>query len=471
MTRDRIGDRGLLITLCVAELVCSLEGTMITLAISELYRIYGDPVRVGWVLTAFGIAAGSSAAISGRLGDLYGRRRVLLVLLFLAGLGSLIGASFEDLRLIILGRLLQGVSMGILPLCYGLVKEHVEFSRGVHFIGVLGGVYSFGIAAGLIMGGLILDYGHWQQIFLVSAGWATIAFLLVLILLPRGARQHKQGTRIDYLGAVLSAPAIALMLLSMTEASRTGFASAAPWLWLAAAISLISIWVLHELRCEDPLIDLRQLKKRSIAAANACGLLIAAGPLLFSLVLLPLLLQPKWTGVGLGLAATVAALLKIPANIGGGVAAMFAGKAATALGPRRVVVGACFITAAAYALLAFSHSSPALIALVMVLFLAAPVCLISAILPMFVLAAAQERASEAAGLHQVCRSIGNALGTQAIAIMLSSASVQNSLSGIRYPAESAFVLVFVYLSCLGIAAGLSILAAPRHALGMSKEVD
>lgn len=104
-----------------AELTCSLESNMIYVILSPLYEEYGDPVLVNWMLTAFMLTSFGAAAIVGRLGDVFGRRRMMMVMLVVAAFGSMLSALSNDLIIVIVGRAFQGATMGILPLCYGVL--------------------------------------------------------------------------------------------------------------------------------------------------------------------------------------------------------------------------------------------------------------------------------------------------------------------------------------------------------------
>jgi MFS family permease len=432
--------------LCVAELVCCLESTMINIALTELYRIYGDPVRVGWILTAFTIPAASSAVIGGRLGDIYGRRRVLLGLLMVACTGSLISASSADLNVIICGRMLQGVSMGILPLCYGLLKELGNPKQVATGIGLLGGVYAGGVAVGLLLGGLVVDEGHWQGIFIVSAANAVLAIILVLMIVPV-SKLPRQIRRIDYWGAILLAPAIALPFLAFDRMGKLGWTASEPWILLAVGVGLTIVWVMYEKRHPDPLVDLRQLKARPIVAANLSMLITYAGPALFAIVMLPILTQPRWTVIGLGLTATAAAMLKIPCNIFCGFSGALNGFLTTRFGAPRVAAVASLVMLVTWALLLFEHGSIWVIAFAMTFLLATPLVLLFAALTTIILAeSSSERATEVTGVLQVSKSIGYAIGTQMIALILSRSIVR--LNGSAFPSEGAYMHVFVYCAAL-----------------------
>jgi len=298
--------------LIIAELTCSLESNMIYIAMSRLYQQYGDPARVGWVVTAFLLAAAATAAVGGRLGDIYGRRRVLLASLGTALTGSVISAVSPDLAWIIVGRTLQGASMAILPLCFGLVREHWPPRRVAFGVGLLGGTYAIGSGLGVTLGGYLIDHGNWQNIFVASGALAALALIGVLAVVPPSPRQPRTG-KLDIVGGLLFVPAVTLILLGLSNLRQ--WREPSTGLSIVAGVVLLVLWARHELRHPDPLIDVRMLRNGQIARANLVITLTAFGPLMVNLVLFPLMQQPTWTLVGLGVAATVAGLIKIPTNI------------------------------------------------------------------------------------------------------------------------------------------------------------
>jgi len=295
--------------LIAAELTCSLESNMISVALSQLYRQYGDPVKVGWVMTSFLLAAAGTAAIGGRLGDIYGRRRVLMVMLGIALAGSTVSALSTRLEWIIVGRTLQGASMAILPLCFGLVREHWPAHRVAFGVGLLGATYALGSGFGVTLGGVIVDRSNWQNIFVASASLAALAFVAIWVAVPRSRKAPRRGS-LDVLGGLLFVPAVAMLLLGLTRLRN--WHEPATGLLIAGGAALLSIWVRHELRHPDPLIDVRMLRNRQVALANLMITLTAFGPLMENIVMFPLMQQPAWTLVGLGASATLAGMVKIP---------------------------------------------------------------------------------------------------------------------------------------------------------------
>jgi MFS family permease len=466
MAKTKVKFGLLIFALCVAELVCSLELNMINVALSKLYGIYGDPARVGWLLTAFMLSAASCTVVAASLGDVYGRRRVLVGLLIVACTGSLISFASHDFELIIVGRMLQGASMGILPLCYGLLREFASTDETAKGIGLLTGVYVGGVALGLLAGGLVIDHGAWQNIFLVSAGTALLAITLILLVVPPSAPVSK-SRRIDYWGALLLIPGIALPFLGIDRFGKVGWAALEPWALLVVGIGLLVAWVRHEKRHPDPLVDLSQFRRLPIVAANLAMMTVYAGPTLFAIVLLPMLTQPEWTVVGFGLTATAAAMLKIPSNLICAFAGAFNGYLTGRYGAARVAAIAALLIMLTWIVLSFEHRSIWLIGFVMIFGFACPLVVVFAALTTIIISESPpEKATQVAGVLQVVKSLGSAIGAQAIALLLSTSAMTRN--GHSFPSEHAYLLVFGYAGALSLIASILALIAGRSTAGAVK---
>lgn len=460
MSEQKVKFGRLIFVLCLAELVCSLETNMINLALSELYGIYKDPVRVGWIVTAFTLTAATCAVVGARLGDIYGRRKVLVIMLMIAFAGSVISFSSHDFDIIILGRVLQGASMAVLPLCYGLLREFVPSDKIASGVGLLSGVYVGGVAVALLAGGVVLDHFRWQGIFLVSAGCALLAIILILAVVPPSAPVSKSRT-VDYWGALLLMPGIALPMLGLDRLGKNGWATPEPWALLVTGIGLLVLWVRHERNHPDPLVDLSQFRSPPIVAAYLAMMASYTGPSLFAIILLPLLTQPAWTIVGLGLTATAAAMLKIPANILCAFAGALNGYLTRRFGAPQVAAAAALAITLTYIGLIFRHDSVWLIGFAMVFGFAIPLVVMWAALTTTIITLSPpEKATEAAGVLQVTKSLGYAIGAQTIAMLLSRSSV--SQGGLTFPSESAYLLAFGFCGILAFVAMILALSAGRQ---------
>jgi MFS family permease len=326
-----------MLLLIAAEIVCSFESSMVYVVLAHVYRETGDPVHAGWLLTAFTLTSASSAAVCSRLGDMFGRKKVLVIMLGVAATGSGISAIASDLNVIILGRALQGASMAILPLAFGLLRENAPADKVPLGVGILGGVYTFGNGIGTLMAGLIVDNFHWQSIFILSAGLALLAISSSALMLP-GPRTPLVPGRIDVLGGVLFAPAVALLLLGFTFLNGGAWHDPEVFGCILGGLALLGIWTWHELRTSEPLISVRLLFDRRIALPNLAMFVFALGPMTLPLVFLPLLQQASWSGVGFDVSASVAGSIWLALCLFSSGMVIAGGHLATRHGSRKIVL-------------------------------------------------------------------------------------------------------------------------------------
>jgi MFS family permease len=295
----------------LAGVVVGLEITMVYSALATFYKSFADPAHVVWIITTHFLFYASSAALCGGLGDIFGRKWVLLIVLAVVSMASLTSAFAPSLAVLILGRGLQGVSGAVLPLCFGIIRELVPKEKMSMPIGIASTVPSVTGALGLVLGGVIVDHFSWRAIFCVSSGVTILALAAVAACVPSTARREHSGA-LDILGGVLFVPAVGGILLSISQSKSWGWADHRTLALLGGGIAIMLAWIRHELRQSNPLIDVRLFCNRQIALTNACMALVAVGALQYSQVLLLILQQPSWTGVGMGLSGTLMGLVMLP---------------------------------------------------------------------------------------------------------------------------------------------------------------
>ena len=443
----------LMVALVLAEIVSAVEATMVFAAMRVFYREFGDPVLLGWIVTAFLLVAAASASVCSRLGDMFGRRRLLLIVLVLAGIGSLVSARAESAAMVILGRAIQGMAGAVMPLCFGLVRECLPQRRVPLGIGIVSAAAFVSAGVAIFIGGVLVDHFSWHWIFYVGAATAALAFAAVRAWVPRSAPVASREP-LDWLGALLLVPAIAAVLLGLSQAKAWGWGDARTLGLTLGGSAALALWVWHELRTRTPLIDVRLLGQRQLALANGGMVLLALGPLQSGLVLSLLLQQPAWTGVGLGLSATVAGLILAPplalavfVGPGCGMLAMRSG------GARLPALLACGFLLVGWGGIALHHSTLPFV-VTMVVLQGIGMAMAYAAVPMLIVEVAPpERTSEVTGVSSVIRYVSNAVGSQVVALLLAQATVSDPAHGPgRYPAPEAFALT------LGVIAGLCMLS-------------
>ena len=467
--RPGLSFKMLLALLVAIEFVNALESSMIYPALSKLYGIYGDPAHVGWLFTAYLLASALSSALCSRLGDLYGRRQMLLLMLGVAVCGSAISAVATDLNVIILGRALQGATFAILPLAFGILRENAKDSRDVNLgVGILGGTYALSNGVGFILGGFIVDHGRWQNIFTVSASVALVVLFVAVRYLPTGKIPPKPE-RLDLAGALFVFP-ISALLLATTYGKSLGWDSPVVLALVGGGVVTLVAWVFHERRQANPLIDVRLLRNPTIAIVNITIFFTAMAPMVYPIVILPLLQQPLWTGVGFGISATLAGIIKLPTNATSGLAGVGAGLFARRYSMRPAIILAAITNFVAFTALIFFHDSVVFVAAVCILLIAPAGVIIFGCAPgMIIEAAPAERTSEATGLTSMLRSLATAIGTQLIAYCMASSAISNS-AGVKFPDESAYVATFTLMAGCSLASLIFALLIPGGKAAKGRKV-
>jgi len=453
--------RAILATLVAAELTAAFETTMVLTALKTLIQTFGRPIAVGWLVTSYLLVAAGAAAVCGRLGDLYGRRLVLLVALGGAALGSFISAMAPSLEIMILGRALQGIAGAVFPLCLGLVREHLPESKIPVGVGVISGTVVFGTAAGVIVGGMIIDTGNWHNLFVVSCVCAILSFLLVQIFLP-STKRTDAGQPLDMLGGVLFVPAVSGILLAFSNASTWG-SDLRFWGLLLSSVLLLAVWARHEQRHPCPLIDVNLLRNRNIAVANACMALAGLSCYQFVQMVMLLLQQPKWTGIGLGLSATAAGAVKLPGSFAMVVIAPWAGHLAGKFGGRMLIIVGMAISAVGWATLGVFNNSVPIVAILTLLCTVGGGLLYVAVPSIIMAEAPMDRTSEATGVSTVVRSVAMAVGAQMLIILLATSTVSAPSQGpATFPSAAAYKLTLIVMAAICVVAMVTSLGLSRR---------
>lgn len=447
----------LLLALWVAEMTSSFESAMILAALKVLVVEFGDTAAVGWLVTAFLIVGSAASAVVGRLGDIYGRRRVLLIVLAMGAIGSLLSASTSTYAVVLAGRILQGATATILPLVIGLVRENLPSDRVPSGIGLMISGASIGTAAGLVLGGLIVDLANWQAIFLASAAFCLVSLLLVRALVPPSSPAELRSP-VDWWSGILFAPGVILVLLYLTSGKAWGWSNPAALAMLAGGIALCLLWWRRALSSANPLIDVRFLSNRSIAVVCVASVLVAMGTLQITVFFSLLLQAPLWTGLGLGLTATAAGLVKLPSNLtsvlagplsgwltgrGGGRIAMVAGGLVTTLGWIMVLIDTSSVPVIIAELIVISFGTT-------MLFTVAPAIIAAEAPP--------ERTSEVTGMLGVIRALFMGVGSQLVTTVLALESVTRGSES--YPSAQAYQMALLLIVALTAAATIVSFALP-----------
>ncbi|MGJ4728160.1 MFS transporter [Luteimonas sp. SDU101] len=464
MSADRTPSWLIIAALVLAEITSAFEVSMIFAAMPRFVRVFGDPLAAGWILTGCLLVSSVAAALCARLGDLHGRRRVLLIVLAACAIGSFVSAFSTSLTGVVIGTAIQGLSGTILPLCLGLASERLPREKVPVAVGIIVGAVMAGGGGGLLLGGWLVDRFDWHAIFLASGSFAIVGMLAIALCLRPRAVVRATRERMDVWRGILFAPGIVLLMYAIGQTRTWGlFDQRTLWLLLAGTL-VLAYWARHQWRQVNPLIQVRLFAVPQIAAAYLCMGFLGLGAFQFGYVLSLFMQQPVAYG-GLGLTATTTGLVLGPVLWAGILGGPLSGKISARYGAGRAALLGCSLLVVGWGLLLFARGDIAHVALAAV-FLGPGLPIAYAALPTLIIEhAPPERVSEAVGLNSVVRSIFQAVGASLVAFFVTSDLIVVPGSAQQYSSPRAFDWTLLYVAGACALAMLAVAALRRPRAG------
>lgn len=337
----------ILVMAAVGFLVSSVQAIAIPLLPRFPELLDADPVDTGWVLTATLLAGVISVPICGRLADLYGKRRVLVIQLSLILVGTLLVCFEQGLAWVIVGRAAQGFALGLVPVGLGLLRDAVHGANLTRGIVIVTGALGLGGAVNHPVAALIAEYSDWHLIF---GGYALVlagVIVGVLVVLPAGPR-GVHG-RFDVLGAVLLAGGLSALIVVLSRFPLWGVSALTIGL-LALGGVVLAAFVVVELRVAAPIVNLRVLRQRTVLLTNGIAVGVGFGSFVTFGSLPQLMQAPLGSEVGLGMSilesalclAFMGAVMFLATPLARRVIERFGAEATLALGCVAFLAGAVF---------------------------------------------------------------------------------------------------------------------------------
>ncbi|MBB4915343.1 MFS transporter [Streptosporangium saharense] len=396
--------------LLLAVLSFSLLQTMVVPALPDLGReLDATPAATAWVISSFLLTSSVGTVVIGRLGDLFGKRRLLLVSLTLLAAGTLLAALSGSIGVLVAARAVQGLGAGTFPLAFGIVRATFPRDRVPVAIGTISAIFGIGFGVGLVVPGPITDTLGWPWLF-----WTALAVILLALAAVAAFVPHDRGRgggRVDWPGGIVLTVALVSLLLAISQ-SRQWATPVVVALGTASVVAFAGFAVL-ETRLTSPLIDLRMLRRRTLVTANLTALIIGFG-MYGAFTLVPQLVQtPVTAGYGFGATVTESGLYLLPMA----VTMLFAGPAAGRLGARLgftpTLVLACVVGAAGFTFFAAGHRHAWAIAVGAGVLGVGIGFAFSALANVVVAAVGPHETGEATGVNTIVRTVGGSLGAQA----------------------------------------------------------
>jgi EmrB/QacA subfamily drug resistance transporter len=441
--------------LATGTLAYSLQQTMILPALPAFQERYGvSPSASTWLLTSFLLSSAISTPIIGRLGDMYGKARMLLVALTVFGAGIVLSAAAGSFAVVLAGRTVQGTGAAILPLAIGIVRDELPADRMGVGIGTLSSMLGVGGALALVLAGPLAEHAGLSWLFWSAVIITAPAAVLTWAFVPESP--VRSPARIDVGGAVLLSIALLAFLLGISEGNRWGWGSARELLLFVAAVVFFCAWVARERRAPTPLVDLRLMRERGVWTTNVVAAGIGAA-MFGSFVLIPQLAQaPETTGYGFGDSVAAAGLVLLPGALVMLVAGPAAGRVERRIGAKVPLCVGCASLTVTYIWFAVLHAREWELYVGSV-FLGVGLGLgLSAMATLVVRAVPQDQTGIATAINMILRSIGGAIGAQLAASILTGSAAAGHL-----PSERGYSAAFLMCAGAAIVAWLAAAVVPR----------
>jgi EmrB/QacA subfamily drug resistance transporter len=399
---------------------------------------------VTWLATGFLLASSVLTPILGKLGDTYGKKRLLVIALAVFGFGALGAAISWNLESLIGFRIMQGAGAAVFPLSFGIIRDEFPPKKVGLGIGIVSSVFGAGGGVGLVLSGIILEYLDWHWLFLIGGIPVLLAAAAIARYVPESP--IKTPTKPDYAGAAALSVALATLLLGISQGNAWGWSSIEVIGLLATGVVTFAVWLAIERRVREPMVDLAMLARPKMAATN--GITFLVGFAMFStFISLPNFVQApaelpadlaERVSYGFGASPIEAGLFFVPSSL----AMIFAGPLAGSLGqrlgaavPLRIGLVAAGTGLAFFALV---HDRPWEIYAAMALLGVGIGFTLAAVGKLAVDNARSSETGVASAINTIMRTVGAALGAQVAATIITA----NTIPGTAYPAETGFTVAF-----------------------------
>ncbi len=440
-----------------AGIVVSLMQTLIVPLIQDLPELLDtSAANASWAVTSTLLAAAVATPVFGRLGDLYGKRRLLLVCTVLLTLGSLICALSSDLIPVVAGRTLQGFGIPLIPLGISVMRDVMPPERLGSSMALMSSSLGVGGALGLPISAVIAQKTNWHALFWLSATAGLVIGVLIRAIVPESPL--RAGGRFDLLGAFGLGTGLLCFLLAVSKGGDWGWASTTTLGLFAAALIILLLWGRWELRTPAPLVDLRVSAGRQVLMTNLASVLIGFSMYAMSLTTPQLLQLPESTGYGLGQTMIQAGLWMAPGGLMMMAMSPFAARLTATRGPKTALLIGSLIVAAGYGLGLVLMSAPWQV-LVFSVLISAGIGFAYAAMPALIMSAVPLSETAAAnGLNSLARSIGTSSSAAVMGVIL--AHMTTALGSATVPSEAGFRTTLALGAVAALIAALISLAVP-----------
>lgn len=412
-----------------------------------------DQTTVTWVLTAYLLSASVFTPIVGRLGDAFGKQRMMVFSLSALAAGSLVAALAPNIGVMVLARVVQGIGGGTVPLAFGIIRDEFPRRKVASAVSVVSSLMAAGFGLGIVLAGPIVTGLGYHWLFWLPFIVTSMAAVVAHVVIPESP--IRTPGRVPITPAILLSSWLVALLVGVSQASKWGWGSIGVIGLVVLAVVLVVAWTWTELRVEVPLIDMEMMRIRGVWTANLVALLIGTG-MYAGFAFLPQFVQtPPAAGYGFGATVTESGLLMLPMAVGSFVTGLIATPLARRVGPKFVVVVGALVAAAGMFVAAFRHDTR-LDVVISVGLTGLGVGMAFACLSNLIIAAVPpHQTGVASGMNANIRTIGGAVGSAVMGGIVTAHVIPGG-----FPTSADYTRGFVVLGGVLVIAALVGLAIP-----------
>jgi EmrB/QacA subfamily drug resistance transporter len=409
---------------------------------------------VTWVLTAYLLSASICTPILGRVGDMYGKKRIFVASLGALVLGLLLAALATSVVVMILARVIQGIAGAILPLTFGIIRDEFPRERVMGVIGSTAALIAVGAGLGIVLAGPIVDLLGYHWLFWLPLIIVSLATIASYVFIEESA--SKTEGSISWLAALLLSGWLVALLVAVSESTVWGWTSPKVLGLLGLAILIGIGWFATEVRSDHPLIDMRMMRAPAVWTVNLVALLFGVG-MYATFAFLPEFLQtPSSAGYGFGASVTESGLMLLPMTVTMFFVGLISGRLSTRFGSKAVLFVATIISIVPFVILAEAHSQKWEIVLATAILGSGFGFAFSALSNLIVAAVPAHQTGVASGMNANIRTIGGSIGAAVMASIVTAGVRAGKL-----PTDSGYVHGFIMLGAATVFAALAVLLLPN----------
>lgn len=458
-TEPAVRPGAVLAVLAFAGIVASLTQTLVMPLLGQLPEILDtDPSNATWVVTASLLASAVTTPVAGRLGDLYGKRLVLVGSVVPLVLGSVLCALSGSLWPMLIGRALQGMGVGLIPVGIAALRDLLPPAKLGSGIALISSSLGVGGALGMPLSAAIVEYSSWQYLFWGIAALGVVAGVLIFLVVPPTPPRAERG-RFDVLGALGLGVALVCLLLAVSKGASWGWTSATTISLFVAAVVVLLLWGLWEVRSRDPLVDLRVTARPRVLLTNVASIVIGMSMFAQALIFPQLLQLPEATGYGLGQSMVAMGLWMAPGGLTMMLISPLSAKLSAITGPKVTLIVGSLIIALGYGASVLLMGEPWGLMLGAII-ISIGVGFAYGAMPALIMSSVPITETSAANsFNTLMRSIGTSVASAAIGAVLAQMSVSFA-GGISIPTENGFRTGILIGCGVAVAAALVALTIP-----------